>query len=238
MDINECKKNALDRINKDIDKLSKQANYIKNFNLNNDITFEDWKTIRETPLRYDKNFLINVAESLVPEGEQFQYDPNGISFRLNGIKVILPLCSSEYIEVHLNHLYVSKPCMSRKFERMRNYFELIDKGGYSWYDLAQCRYSYHTDSKIRLFIWWFLKAKWRKVDRDRWEKEFEKIDRANEERLKKYNEEIQNNRKVIPKIKSTLDYLTKITDVRIYHSGCYCSIDELDDLIRNLESIN
>lgn len=67
-----------------------------------------------------------------------------------------------------------------------------------------------------MFIWWFTKAKWRKVNRKDWEILFEKEDRYFNEKIKQKEELRKNIETKIPLFHETVDQLKQFAEVTGY----------------------
>ena len=118
---------------------------------------------------------------------------------LNGFEITLPTYARNGIEIDLTWFdifYKVPPKMDNQYEDMRRYFKLLDNREYDWYELAKCRCLFCDEwSKFKMFVWWFGKAKWHKVDRCKWEERFIMENDRNLRKLEVYRENIKNTEK-------------------------------------------
>lgn len=212
------KTEILKKMNKELDNLKEKINLIENLEIA-PVDEETWHKICLTPARYDADFLLEIAKATFPDGENFTKYSNEVIFTLNGFKVKVPTCAYNGVEIDLSWFkpdYKKEPTEYRRFDKMRRYFELLDSGNYTWYELASCRYTLHPSqyTKTRLFIWWFTKGKWHKVDRAKWEERFKIEDEQIEENRKNHQDkvlEIESKLKIINNTINTLKNFAEVT---------------------------
>lgn len=204
------------RIAKEIDVLQNQLNLIRNLEIKA-VDIDTWKAICETPLR-NSEILLDIIEKTFPMGENFRLGSNYVSFEIDGISVQIPTYRSSVIKIDMSWYKKSesKPYIRNQYEKMREYFNFLDSGNYTWYDLANCRCSHRVDwSKSRLFVWWYTKAKWRKVDKDKWEERFAIEDKQNEDAILTYNYEMKISKDKLKILKEkVLPILTDFSEVQ------------------------
>lgn len=211
------KTNVLNEMKNKLNELNKEIKFIEDLKIGK-VDEETWHKICLTPIRYDYKILKEIAKATFPEGYNFNCCSNEIEFNINGFLVTVPTTGCRGINIKLDWYshgknYEYKP--NNRFYKMRKYFELLDSGNYTWYDLAKTRRTYDTN-KVNLFLWWFLKAKWHKVDRERWENAFNNEDKENEIRLKKYNLKVKDVEDKLKKINETIDILKEFAEVKGY----------------------
>lgn len=181
----------VDKLKRDRDKLNKQIAMVEGLKIE-PVTQDMWSELCLTPIRYD-DILLDIAEVTFPYGCDFERYPNEVVFDVNGFEVSVPTSAMVGITIDMGWYTPNKFKefkRSNKYSDMRRYFELLDRGVYNWYDLAMCRCGNvaYRNNKLKLFIWWFTKAKWIKIDRAIWEDRFLVEDKQNEENYKKYKE--------------------------------------------------
>lgn len=215
--INEYKKAILKELKNNRDKLNRQIDMIEKLLKIEPVTEDVWHELCNTPARYN-DILLDIAEVTFPEGEDFEMCANEVAFKMNGFNISVPTSTIRGITIDMRWY---KPFILEDFKplnqhkKMRRYFELLDSGHASWYELAQsrCRINFN---KFQLFRWWFLKGKWHKVNREEWEKIFDEEDKQNE----RMRIEHENKRKdMLNKIKEfhkTVDILKEWSEVRGY----------------------
>lgn len=184
------------------------------------VTEDEWHEICLTPARHT-NMMCELAKAIFPNGKDFKRNTNEVTFKLNGFDVSIPTCAIKGVKIDTHwykHEYAENVEIKSEFINMRKYFNLIDSKNYTWYDLALCRCNHRKtkSSKLKLFIWWFTKAKWHKVDRENWEVLFEKEDRYFSEKIKQ-KEKLKKDMEIkIPLFHKTVDQLKKFAEVKGY----------------------
>ena len=188
------KQEIINEIISNIDKLNKQRELIENLEIK-PVTIKEWGKLCETPLRYD-DLLLDIAKVTFPQGYNFYRGCNYVEFKIDGIRVKIPTYRSETVEIDVSWYKkdLGKLLSVNRYGNMRKYFELLDSGEYTWYDLAssRCNIAQWHFSKFKLFVWWFTKAKWYKVSREKWEEKFAKENKYNQIRIEEYYEERKN----------------------------------------------
>lgn len=221
------KEKILNKLNDEIINLTSQVELIENLKIE-PVSSDRWHKICETPLRYTDTIL-DIAKCTFPYGKNFSKTANDVIFTVNGFKVYVPIDKTKGIVIDTS--WYKKSILNdfrpwTQYGRMRDYFELIDSKDYTWYDLAMCRYNNNKNkSKKGLFIWWFTKAKWKKVDRELWENAFEIEDKKNEEAFLRHKQKQEEMLNEIEKFSKTVDLLKKWDEVKGSLLGAYTVTD-------------
>lgn len=210
------KENILKKLEEKRDELNKQIDMIKKLEIK-PVTEDEWYKLCETPVRYN-DVLLDIAEVTFPEGEDFEMCANEVAFKMNGFDISVSTSAIRGITIDMRWY---KPFILEDFEplnryeKMRRYFELLDSGRASWYELAQsrCRVNFN---KFQLFRWWFLKGKWHKVNREKWEKVFDEEDRENKKMQIKHEIRRKGLLSKIKEFHKTVDILKEWSEVRGY----------------------
>lgn len=212
----ECKKKkVLDLLISDKNKLNDQIDMVANLEIA-PVTEDEWHQLCETPVRYN-DILLDIAKETFPLGEDFVRNANDVSFKMNGFRVSVPTSRTKGVTIDVfwyEEKYLKDFISSNRYSKMREYFELLDSGNYKWYELAKCRNTMYNVSKFKLFLWWFFKAKWRKVDRDKWEKLFEEEDKKNKKGYKKHQKKQAEMIELVEKFHETVKILGTWAAVR------------------------
>lgn len=221
------KTRVLEKIDKRIKDLQDQRDLIEGLEIG-PVDEKTWREICLTPARSDSELMIAIAKATFPEGEHFTNNGNLIIFTLNGFSVEVPTYSTTGITIGLGWYkpsYKEPPNEYRRFKSMRKYFELLDSGVYTWYDLACCRCNstYISENKLRLFIWWFSKYKWRKIDRKKWDDMFEHEDEQVKKAFEDHERKVKEIEKRLSIVNDTIDVLKEFAEVKGYvkHDGIW-----------------
>lgn len=210
----------LSRINNEIEKLEKQRSLIENLEIKA-VDEKTWHEICLTPARDQRELIRAIAKATFPQGENFKVRANEVVFTLNGFTIELPTCATKGIKIDLRWFkpsYKEPPKEYRRFNNMRKYFDLLDNGNYTWYDLACCRCNSNQikENKFKLFMWWFCKAKWHKVDRQKWEDMFKHEDEQTQRRLEEHKRKVDEIETKLNKVNDTIDILKQFSEVKGY----------------------
>lgn len=223
-------------INKILNRLEEEKSIIENkIELINSLNICDideklWHELCETPFRESALSLV-VARELFPLGDNFKRNPNEIKFEMMGFNLSLPTSRAKGIIVDMSWYkphYFKEFTVRPRHTKMRRYFELLDSGNYSWYDLAKCRCTREDFNKIQLFLWWFFKAKWHKVDRQKWMEAFEEDDKYNQKKIMERNNEKNVMLDKISKFKELVEIIKPFAEVKGYVSdpnGTYMTMN-------------
>lgn len=223
------KTEILKRMNRELSNLKEKINLIENLEIA-PVDEETWHKICLTPVRYEGDLLLEIAKATFPQGENFEIYPNEVIFTLNGFNIKLPTCAYTGIEIDLSWFkpnYKEEPKEYRRYNKMRRYFELLDSGDYTWYELASSRYTFqpHQYTKTRLFVWWFAKGKWRKVDRNKWEERFKTEDEQIKRNKQEHEKKVKEIDSKLEKINETIDILKNFAEVEGRINGSLINIE-------------
>lgn len=211
------KNSIVSDLNEEKRRIDEQIRLIENLTIES-VNEDSWHKLCETKLRYS-DCIIEIAKATFPEGKNFiKSNLNEITFEMNGFNIHLPMSSVKGIIVDMKWY---KPYLLNDFKptnrygNMRKYFELIEENESNWYELAKCRCTAKLNKK-QLFKWWFLKAKWHKVDETVWKKKFLEEDKYNEEAYLKHKEKQESLKQKIKEFHKTVDVLKKWGEVKGY----------------------
>ena len=196
---------------------------LQSLNLDSPVNEDYFHQLCETPLRYNKNAMCEIANHIFPMASNFEWHPNAVSCEIEGFKIFIPTSRCYGVQVDTDYI-VYHPDESTSFkywyedkdiEWLQKYIALIDtKAG--WYGKAQLRNN-HYYKKWILPFWWIFKIlpKDKKENRDRnWYSD--KLDEmlknkqsAYDSQLEKYNQFIEKWKvyfdKVLPVLKQYTD---------------------------------
>lgn len=221
--------NILDKLEEEKNLIENKIKLISNLNVSG-VDEKLWHELCETPFRESSLSLV-VARELFPLGDNFKRCPNEVEFEMMGFNLSLPTSRSKGIIVDMR--WYKPHCLEDftvrpRYVKMRRYFELLDSGNYSWYDLAKCRCTREDFNKVQLFLWWFFKAKWRKVDRQKWMEAFDEDDKYNQKKVIERNNEKNVVLDKINKFKELVEIIKPFAEVKGYVSdpgGTYMTIN-------------
>ena len=224
------KTKILNKMNKELNDLKERINMIESLKIA-PVDEKIWHKICLTPARYEDDFLLEIAKATFPQGEDFERYPNEVVFTLNGFNIKLPTSACTGIEIDLswfNPNYKEEPKEYRNYSRMRRYFELLDSENYTWYELASSKCEFHPNycTKIKLFVWWFTKGKWEKVDRTEWEERFRLEDEENEKKKEEHKNRVLEIELKLEKINDTIDILKNFAKVKGRVGGVFLDIED------------
>ena len=171
--------------------IDSKISLLSSFDINGVVDEKMWHDLCETPFR-ESSLSVMVANKIFPLGENFKIRANSVDFEMLGFSISLPTTRDKGVIVDMNWFkphYLEDFTVRPRYAKMRKYFELLDSGNYSWYDLAKCRCTREEFNKAQLFLWWFLKGKWHKVDRQKWIEAFEDDDKYNQKKVIERNNE-------------------------------------------------
>lgn len=207
-------------MNQEMKELQEKINLIETLEIA-PVDEKTWHKICLTPARYDTDLILAIAKATFPQGKNFRRYPNEIKFTLNGFNIELPTSAITGIKIDLSWFkpnYGEPPKEYRRFKNMRKYFELLDSNNYTWYDLACCRCNSNQikENKFKLFMWWFCKVKWHKVDRQKWEDMFKHEDEQIQKRLEEHKRRVDEIETKLNKVNDTIDILKQFAEVKGY----------------------
>lgn len=180
---------AIQENEEEINKLKSQNAFMQTIDFSKPVDEETWHKICETPLRTSQLLGILVKNTF-PEAEDIVVHCNYVYFTLLGFKVQIPTYRSQGINVDADWYKRDRGTpqlhLSEAQKNMLKYYEALDNGE-SWRTLAKLRLPYYKDWTLP-FVW-FLKYKWKKLDRDGFERQIEEMEDNLEKRIENYKQE-------------------------------------------------
>ena len=180
---------AVQENEEEINKLKSQNAFMQTIDFSKPVDEETWHKICETPLRTSQLLGILVKNTF-PEAEDIVVHCNYVYFTLLGFKVQIPTYRSQGINVDADWYKRDRGTpqlhLSEAQKNMLKYYEALDNGE-SWRTLAKLRLPYYKDWTLP-FVW-FLKYKWKKLDRDGFERQIKEMEDNLEKRIGNYKQE-------------------------------------------------
>lgn len=180
---------AVQENEEEINKLKSQNAFMQTIDFSKPVDEETWHKICETPLRTSQLLGILVKNTF-PEAEDIIVHCNYVYFTILGFKVQIPTFRSRGINIDTSWYKTDRGTpqlhLSKAQENMLKYYEALDNGE-SWRTLAKLRLPYYKDWTLP-FVW-FLKYKWKKLDRDGFERQIEEMEDNLEKRIENYKQE-------------------------------------------------
>lgn len=215
MDIEKERNKIIFNLKEEKNKIDEQIKLLENLKIE-PVTEDMWHQLCSTQLKYSKS-IIEIAKVTFPYGKNFvRCGTNEITFKINGFDIYLSTSSTKGIVVDMkwykpNKLNDFKPV--NRYGNMRKYFKLIEENNNDWYELAKCRCNAKLTRK-QLFRWWFLKAKWHKVNEQLWRTKFWEEDKENENLYIKYKEKQEAFKEQIKEFHKVVDMLKEWGEVK------------------------
>ena len=186
---------AIQENEEEINKLKSQNAFMQTIDFSKPVDEETWHKICETPLRTSQLLGILVKNTF-PEAEDIVVHCNYVYFTLLGFKVQIPTYRSQGINVDADWYKRDRGTpqlhLSEAQKNMVKYYEALDNGE-SWRTLAKLRLHY-TNSILKYKDWflpfaWFFKYKWKKLDRNKFERQIKEMEDNLEKRIENYKQE-------------------------------------------------
>ena len=213
---------AVQENEEEINKLKSQNAFMQTIDFSKPVDEETWHKICETPLRTSQLLGILVKNTF-PEAEDIVVHCNYVYFTLLGFKVQIPTSRSQGINIDTSWYKTDQGTpqlhLSKAQKNMLKYYEALDNGK-SWRTLAKLRLPYYKDWTLP-FVW-FLKYKWKKLDRDGFERQIEEMEDNLEKRIENYKQERKDmHDKALLLRETVLPMLDKFSIVhRNYNDSC------------------
>lgn len=213
---------AIQENEEEINKLKSQNAFMQTIDFSKPVDEETWHKICETPLRTSQLLGILVKNTF-PEAEDIVVHCNYVYFTLLGFKVQIPTSRSQGINIDTSWYKTDQGTpqlhLSKAQKNMLKYYEALDNGE-SWRTLAKLRLPYYKDWTLP-FVW-FLKYKWKKLDRDGFERQIEEMEDNLEKRIENYKQERKDmHDKALLLRETVLPMLDKFSIVhRNYNDSC------------------
>lgn len=219
---------AIQENEEEINKLKSQNAFMQTIDFSKPVDEETWHKICETPLRTSRLLGILVKNTF-PEAEDIVVHCNYVYFTLLGFKVQIPTYRSQGINVDADWYKRDRGTpqlhLSEAQKNMLKYYEALDNGE-SWRTLAKLRLHY-TNSILNCKDWflpfaWFLKYKWKKLDRNKFERQIKGMEDNLEKRIENYKQERKDMHDKTSLLRDTvLPMLDKFSTVhRNYNDSC------------------
>lgn len=241
-------------LEEEIDDRRKEILLLKNLDINNIHTVEEWNKLCNTKLR-DTEILLDVLKNIFPEAYDFTIMSNEIRFFLYGILCSISLNSMiKGISIDLSCFYIREKPQKRKYGLVpiyEAYYKKLESKA-NWYELATLRIGYLTPKELKtdvidwrrirfyqdykkpfLFFLWYFKYKWKQPDKKFFLYEKQIIEDLYQKQLMEYNHYL--NRTVATQkilTKKVIPVLTRFTNCfhDIYQGGTYSTEELLEHL--------
>lgn len=183
---------AVQENEEEINKLKSQNAFMQTIDFSKPVDEEAWHKICETPLRTSQLLGILVKNTF-PEAEDIIVHCNYVYFTLLGFKVQIPTYRSQGINIDAGWYKRDRGTpqlhLSEAQKNMLKYYEALDNGE-NWIMLAKLRLHYaNSYKKWFLPFAWFFKYKWKKLDRDGFERQIEEMEDNLEKQIENYKQE-------------------------------------------------
>ena len=230
---------AIQEMEEDQKELQQKIKYVKDFDFSVPVTEEQWHQICETPLRWT-DVMAHLVKNRFPNAEHIKVTANDVVFDLEGFSVRIPTSRTPGINVDTSWYYkkLTEPeiHLSPALKSMKRYFELLDSGKASWYELARARIN-RPYSKGYLFLVWHLCYKWKNPKRELFDQLMEKAEENHKKAVRNYYETNakmkEKAKKLLKDVLPQLDAFSK-THGNYYYSTGFSSYTTVDD-IKELE---
>lgn len=213
---------AIQENEEEINKLKNQNKFMQTIDFSKPVDEETWHKICETPLRTSQLLGILVKNTF-PEAEDIVVHCNYVYFTLLGFKIQIPTSRRQGINIDIGWYKkdcgVPQPYLSKAQENMRKYYKALDNGE-KWKILAKLRLPYYKDWFLPFA--WFFKYKWKKLDRDSFERQIKEMEDNLEKRISNYKQERKDMHDKASLLRDTvLPMLDKFSTVhRNYNDSC------------------
>ena len=233
--MNKTVQDAIAEINENINELQEQLKLIQSFDFTKPVTEDVWHEICKTPLR-SSDLLAILVKNIFPDAENILVQCNYVYFELMGFKVQIPTSLARGINVDTSWYEKDNGEPSKIYlpdaQTMKLYLEAVDQNA-NWYERAKirCRFA-DSWSKPRLFLWWHLKHRWIKIDREKWEARFKREEAEFQKRIESYHEKRQKiKEKSARLIHDVVPMLDKFSTTHsAYNNGFgQCSIEQIKE---------
>lgn len=183
---------AIQENEEEINKLKCQNAFMQTIDFSKPVNEETWHKICETPLRTSQLLGILVKNTF-PEAEDIVVHCNYIYFTLLGFKVQIPTSRSQGINIDTSWYKTDQGTpqlhLSKAQKNMLKYYEALDNGE-NWIMLAKLRLHYaNSYKKWFLPFAWFFKYKWKKLDREEFERQIKEMEDNLEKQIENYKRE-------------------------------------------------
>lgn len=186
---------AIKENEEEINELKNQNTFMQTIDFSKPVDEETWHKICETPLRTSQLLGILVKNTF-PEAEDIIVHCNYVYFTLLGFKVQIPTSRSQGINIDTSWYKTDRGTpqlhLSEAQKNTLKYYEALDNGE-SWRTLEKLRFHY-ANSTLNYKKWvlpftWLFKYKWKKLDRDEFERQMEEMEDNLEKRIENYKRE-------------------------------------------------
>lgn len=174
---------------------------VKSIDWSKPVTEDEWHELCETSIRTSP-LLAVLVKNIFPNAENINVGCNYVYFDLYGYKIQIPNSRCRGINIATSDWYndikYSKenrsPMHTPNTLDVMAYFDAVDnKRG--WKEQAKHRlYRSSSMSDLELFIKWFGKYKWKKVDRAKWEERWADEERRYNDKTVWYEEKEKENK--------------------------------------------
>lgn len=228
---------ALNDLEEEKTEIEQRISLVKSIDWSKPVTEDEWHELCETSIRTSP-LLAVLVKNIFPNAEDINIGCNYAYFDLYGFKIQIPTSRCRGINIATNDWYRDVK-YTRKHRGNAHTLQMMDVMAYfnavdnklGWKEQAKHRlYNSHNMSDFELFIKWFGKYKWKKVDRAKWQARWDEEERRYAEKTAWYDETERKNREKLDFVLNVLmPELEKFSKEHYsyYNNGYHLTVKEI-----------